>query len=178
MTDLDEMTLRGAQPIKAAIRMLKTYEESEDIGGITIKFEPSEDRRQTQYDEFQLEQKENETNAKVANNSSEFVDNGSDEDINRTEGTIKPGTSHHWVLYLLDELGGEDRYVPGARVKDEAVNTPASDSSIYPALTNLYERMITERTQRAGSYSYRLTEHGMNVLDELGKPSDNKDKED
>ncbi|MWV65656.1 hypothetical protein GRS48_12620 [Halorubrum sp. JWXQ-INN 858] len=202
MADLDEMTLRGKHPDKAAVRMLQTYDDDEiggvkieleiadhhpirstiemlnniegiDIGGLTIQFEPAE-LRQASYDEFSGtgQRSSTETGSDDSNSWTVEPDEPDDEEDEREEGSIQPGTAHNWVLHILHELNGDERYVPGKRVRDEAAELDVSESSIYPALTNLWERKITDRTDEGGSYSYKITDHGLDVLEDVGVPEE------
>ena len=176
MSEIDDIALHGPEPVKAAIKFLQSYDFDDDISGVTLEFETAEDRQATQSEfstgsDVSSSSDSPDDDPVVGPGSPDFVDEGPEKD-EREQGDIQAETSHHWVLYLLGELGGEERYVPGKRVKEAAENTHASDSSIYPALTVLYERMITERQSRGGSYAYKLTDYGLKLLDEFGAPEE------
>lgn len=90
----------------------------------------------------------------------------------RTIGEIKPNTSHHRVLHVLDNLD-KDGAVPGKLVKEQT--TGVNKRSIYPALTQLWERKLAKRERVEDVdhpyYKYEVSDHGKEMLNEIGKPA-------
>lgn len=109
----------------------------------------------------------NEESEVEANNTSE--NEGGDEK-ERYKGKIQPNTSHHVTLHAISQLD-EDRMVSGTEITEFIDGYDSG--SVRPALTQLYERMLVEREQVSGPnpyYKYCVSDHGMEVLDELGEP--------
>jgi hypothetical protein len=79
----------------------------------------------------------------------------------RERGSIRVNTSHHRVL-------------------GEVAERSKNESSIYPALTQLWERKMLERERVEDVpnpyYKYYLTDHGKHTLEDLGKPEPPEDE--
>lgn len=173
--DVDEISLRGNQPVKEAVRVLQAYEAEEGITGITIQFETTQER-QASYHEFDSENDGDVSVNQISmRHSSEELDISNEK---REKMTIQSDTAHHWMLHVLHQLDGHQNYVRSGTIRQKAETEDMSQSSIFPALTNLWEREIADRKKEDGSYSYKITDHGQNVLDKLGTPTRGGEKND
>lgn len=158
MPDVDEITLRGEKPVKAAVSWLKGHEGDGDIGAVTIKFEAGETTSESGSGRYKTEFRTHKTEKAGGKH--------------REKGDIRAETSHHAVAYALANVGGKEEYIPGPVVEDEVESLflDVSESSIYPALTNLWERKLADRERKEGVYHYKLTDFGKERVEELGKP--------
>lgn len=89
---------------------------------------------------------------------------------------ISPNTSHHRVLYTLDKLD-DSGAVPSREVKKHV--TGVNETSIYPAITQLWERKLADRERVEDVdhpyYEYTVSDYGQAVLEEIGEPSQEAD---
>lgn len=96
-----------------------------------------------------------------------------EKEAKREKDDIKANTSHHHVLTPLAKLG-DGKLVPGREIKDAI--TDVSESSIYPALTRLWERKLAgrERVEDVANpyYKYTSTDYCRAELNELGEPKE------
>jgi len=165
MSELVQLDITGDNPTQHAKRILEQYAEDEAIKSVSLKISANfgePDTKQATVDftsgsseEKTAEEREEEKEAK------------------REKGDIKANTSHHRVLAKLGELANGNM-VPGRKVKEEVEGV--SESSVYPALTQLWERKLAER-ERVDDvanpfYKYTLTDYGRNKLEDLGKPTE------
>lgn len=143
--NVDEFEISGSDCIRHARRLLNGFEDGE-VTAIEFKVHKSQpDPKQSRQT---LNQKENARKPKL----------------------IKRNTSHHAVLHTLHEVGGDEDFVLGRIVRKHAEGV--SDSSVFPALTQLWERQLVDRERDSdGSYAYQINEHGMDMLSELGEPT-------
>lgn len=90
----------------------------------------------------------------------------------REEGEIVPNTSHHHVLHFIARHDDNDS-IPGRDVKSQI--TSVSEGSVFPALTQLWERKLVERERVKDVpnpyYKYKVSDYGEITLAELGTPS-------
>ncbi|MFD1640809.1 hypothetical protein [Halohasta litorea] len=154
MRQKEVIEISGTNPIKNASHLLKGY-DSENVEAIEIKIHKKSNSQKE-------DKQKNEVN----------MGDKSDKKKNRVKGSIRPNTSHHAVLQTLQSIGGPDEYVPGKKVLNTV--TGVSESSVFPALTQLWERKLAERERDGnGSYAYRVSEYGEKKLEELGEPNIN-----
>lgn len=157
MPSVSKIEISGSKPVDIAIDFLKRREGH--IDSITIEMEELEDT-DTAEKQAESEDTDDEEQSEQAEQSKE---------IEREPGDIREGTSHHRVLYAISKL---DQPVPAKAVEEEVEGV--NESSIHPALTQLYQRMMVDRahvTDVANPYhEYEITDYGAEKLDELGEP--------
>jgi len=93
-------------------------------------------------------------------------------DGQRDKRSIQSNTSHHRVLQTLSSLNDANGATPGREVRSRVAGV--SESSVYPALTQLWERQLVtrERVEDVPNpyYKYEVSDHGKQTLEQLGKP--------
>jgi hypothetical protein len=183
MAELVKLDISGKNPAAHARRILDQYDDVEDISSITIQIntpdkEGSGGSVQVPTSAFTEEGESKSGTETSSTDESSPKEQTTEEreaqkEEKRKKGTIKPNTSHHRVLHKLAELGKSGK-IPGSEVKEKV--TGVSDSSVYPALTQLWERMLVDR-ERVDDvanpyYKYELTDFGHQQLEELGEPQE------
>lgn len=174
MSQLVKLDISGDNPTDHAQRILQQYSKDEAIKSISLKITTADsgapETRQMTAEDYDLtgggEDDEKTTEEREA-----------EKEAKREKGDIKANTSHHRVLYTLGNLGNGNM-VPGRKVK-EAVEG-VSESSVYPALTQLWERKLAERERVEDVanpfYKYTLSQYGRHKLEDLGKPEPTEDE--
>jgi len=160
MGEITEMKITGHKPAKDILRYLQTLEDDEDIESITLHISRKTDERaQATFDDSGDVEAED--------------DEDGGEEKERERGSIRSDTSHHRVLATVAELTNNGSTSVSSKDVVENVEGVA-ESSVYPALTQLWERMMIEREHvddvANPYYKYYFTEHGEHTLEDLGKP--------
>jgi len=165
MANLIKLDISGDNPIPHAKRILDQYAEDEAIKSISLKINADFAESGTKHATI--------NNTPDSGEEKTTKDREAKKDSKRERGDIRSDTSHHRVLFTLSELSNGDM-VSGRKVK-EAVED-VSERSIYPALTQLWERKLAdrERVEDADNphYKYQPTQYGHEKLEELGDPTE------
>lgn len=173
MSQLVKLDISGDNPTAHAQRILQQYAEDEAIKSISLKITTADfgapETRQMTAEDYDL--------TGDSDDEKTTEEREEEKEAKREKGDIKANTSHHRVLATLGELGNGNM-VPGRKVKEEVEGV--SESSVYPALTQLWERKLAER-ERVDDvanpyYKYTLTQYGLNKLEDLGKPEPTEDE--
>lgn len=155
MGDVSKVEISGNKPVELAVDFLRRREDSIESLSIEIT------ERSTS--------EETEIGGESADESLEEEQSESEE-VERERGDIRANTSHHRVLHALSKL---EQPAAGSEVED--VVRGVNESSIYPALTQLYQRMMIDRERVedvANPYhEYEITDYGRETLEELGDPT-------
>jgi len=155
MGDVSKVEISGNKPVELAVDFLRRREDSIESLSIEIT------ERSTS--------EESEISGESADETLEQEQSES-EKVERERGDIRANTSHHRVLHALSKL---EQPAAGSEVED--VVRGVNESSIYPALTQLYQRMMIDRERVedvANPYhEYEITDYGRETLEELGEPT-------
>lgn len=156
------LQLQGDNPASNAQRVLGVYTEDSDVESITIEIETAANSSDSDLTTF----------AEQENDDSKEISVEESTDDGRERRDIQKDTSHHHVLCTLSSLNAEQGPVAGRLVRDKVRGV--SESSIFPALTQLWERKLAERERVEDApnpyFEYWCTEHGEQTLEELGEP--------
>lgn len=151
MTRVNKIEISGNNPVELAVDFLKRREEAIDSVTIEITEEDTDEDTETSTDEVEEEQQTLE--------------------VERERGDIRANTSHHRVLHALSNI---DQPAAGKEIEEEVEGV--NESSIYPALTQLYQRMLVDRKRIEDApnpyHVYEVTDYGIEKLDELGEPAE------
>lgn len=145
----------GFKPVDRARKVLDSYEIDGTVEEIKIEISESEP------DEPQPKQTQTPGNE------------DDEEEDDRELGDIQRGTSHHKVLWTMQQLQDEnDGLVSGNEIKD--VVSGVEETTIFPALTQLYQRKMVEREKVSedGNWhnEYEVSKYGEAKLNEMGEP--------
>lgn len=155
MTSEVDVEITGDKAVESAIKILQTVEQNEGSKRVRITITDLSEVEETP-DEEPHEKGKSE---------------GDEKETERYEGDIRANTSHHRALYAIAELTTDDEMISGNEVV--AFWEGENETSIRPALTHLYKRMLVDRERVEAAnpyYQYQITAHGKEVLNELGKP--------
>lgn len=151
-----KMSISGDNPVEHVRQILSQYSDDGSVDTVTVEITISD-------------------STPVPTQSTIDEEQGTEEmvDQKRERGDIRSSTSHHYVLAeVAEESNMGSTFVTGKDIKNsvEGVN----ESSVYPALTQLWERKMLDR-ERVDDvanpyYRYYLTEHGKQTLESLGEP--------
>jgi len=172
MSELLKLDISGDKPAQHARQILQQYKDDKTVQSVSIRInrEGSESERA----QMDLDREPTETDK-----TSEDEGDQQTPEEKRERGSIRVNTSHHRVLGEVAERSNNgSTSVSGKEIKEgvEGVN----ESSIYPALTQLWERKMLERERVEDVpnpyYKYYLTDHGKHTLEDLGKPEPPEDE--
>jgi hypothetical protein len=155
MSEVNKVEISGNTPVQLAIDFLKRREDT--IESLTIEITERSTPEET------------ETDGEISDETEEKETTESDEG-GRERGDIRADTSHHRVLQALSQL---EQPAAGSDVED--VVRGVNESSIYPALTQLYQRKLIDRDRVEDvpnpHHVYEITDYGAEKLEELGEPT-------
>ncbi|MFC7081066.1 helix-turn-helix transcriptional regulator [Halorussus caseinilyticus] len=166
-----ELKISGSDPATHARRILDKYAGDSEVETISISVmkevddsgsEPIKgDTRDTTRDNTPHNAEDKEEEKKTNTTQKE-----------RKKGDIRANTSHHRVLEVLRDITKDDP-VSAKEVKKRIKDI--SESSIYPALTQLWERKLAERERVEDVanpyYKYEISDYGEKKLKELENPN-------
>lgn len=162
MSELLKLEISGSNPVAHANQILQQYANDDGVQSVTVEI-TSKGEGET-----------SDTTEPVTSGESSDIDKTNTEreqekQRQREKGDIRGGTSHHHVLHALAQFDGP---IASREVKDAVEGV--GDSSIYPALTQLWERKLAdrERVEYVDNpyYKYEITDYGRQKLNELGEP--------
>ncbi|WP_254273751.1 PadR family transcriptional regulator [Haloarcula marina] len=173
MSQLVKLEVSGDNPTAHARRILDQYASDETITSVSITINTADSSDQ------EMKQATTTDYTTDASNEQTREEREAEKEAKREKGNIKTNTSHHRVLGEVAERSNNgSTSVSGKEIKEgvEGVN----ESSIYPALTQLWERKMLERERVEDVanpyYKYYLTDHGKHTLEDLGKPEPPEDE--
>jgi len=175
MTELIQLDIKGDNPSTHAQRILQQYAENEAIKSVSLKITSADfsetGMNQKTTEDYDLASDSDDEVAQTDKEHKTAEEREAEKEAKREKGNIKAGTSHHHVLAMIAKLSNGNM-VPAREIKDSI--TEVSESSIYPALTKLWERRLAdrERVEDVANpyYKYELTDWGRQKLEDLGEP--------
>jgi hypothetical protein len=161
MSELLKMNISGDKPAQHARQVLEQYADDETVESVQIRINRSDEEPGRVQSRLGGEQGDEPDEAEE------------DAEKERERGDIRADTSHHRVLAEVAERSNNgSTHVSGKEIKEGVKGV--NESSIYPALTQLWERKMLDRERVEDVpnpyYRYFLTDYGKHTLEDLGKP--------
>ncbi|WP_380674598.1 hypothetical protein [Salinigranum sp. GCM10025319] len=189
MSGTVKVDISGDKPAQFARQVLQQYDNDDSVQSITVHIRTSDVESSDSQEEIENSEKPkgdsgdyetDETLSAYETEASTGEEEEQEEDKKERERKeIRANTSHHRVLNEVFERSkkGEDS-VSGKEIKQGVEGV--KDSSIYPALTLLWERKLLDRERVEDVdnpyYRYYLTDYGKEMIETLGKPNQTGDE--